>query len=453
MPLDQHTADRRAIQAQTTKDRAKAGLPKLSHSEAVRLAEEEYQRQQAAGKPKRKRAQPSATAAAPSSSSTPASSPAPAPAQPAGTQPAAANPNIGAAMTAAAQPVADPDPAIADALSATMQLVQPTWKVEGKFLVIWSPMSRANGGKDVRLPIKPKPGPLTPVEDVHDVLGMPEMLYTVALAIAVGKASLITGPTGVAKSTIYRWLAKKLNWNFIPMPMHPKIAPEDLVGEFKPFMMKKKDGSEEMILRWMWGMVAKCVLASKEWPTIGTFEEINRGDIRSLVRIYSLLDDTRELVIDEKGEESGIFGERMKPGELYFGANMNPVDFESDLEAGVADYIGATELDPALNRRFPAQITVGYPPKEIEAEALRRRVPGLTLDQAKKMVTCATAVRDDPANRFPMSFPDMVMWAEALPYYGWEQAAEIGVVQKANPRFRESIRRLLEMKPTGAAMS
>src|SRR5437879_4600878 len=88
----------------------------------------------------------------------------------------------------------------------------------------------AKARKDLGL----KPGPSTPTEEIHDILGQPAMLYWIALAIAEGLGSLIEGPTGVAKTTAYRWFAKQLNWNCIAIPCSRGTEEAHFIGEYLP---------------------------------------------------------------------------------------------------------------------------------------------------------------------------------------------------------------------------
>jgi hypothetical protein len=58
-------------------------------------------------------------------------------------------------------------------------------------------------------------------------------------------------------------------------------------------------------------------------------------------------------------------------------------------------------------------------------------------------------VRQTEDMRFPFSFPDLVSWATGLPYYGWNEAAEVAVVSKAHPDDKPSLRDVVSLAPTG----
>ena len=389
------------------------------------------------GKTPRKRKAAAATSTSTSGTAAPAppASPVSATGVPAGVGSIAAK-LAGLGQTAAAAP--DPDP-VAEQLAKTMQLVQPTWELDSGFLHIEAPGVL----KPVSLPVEAKPGPYTPTEEIHDILGQPDLLYQVALGFAEGLNVLVMGPTGVAKTVVFRWFAKKLNWNIVTCQIHGGTAPEDLVGEFLPVEQTGGKGVGQMI-KFIYAVVAKAALASQRHPTICVLEEVNRiGNQQAFAKIYSLLDDTRQIEIPNKEDDDGL-SEVIVPGKLYFGANMNPAD---------VGYVGTQVLDVAFGRRFPAWHEVGYPPEEIEAEALRRRVKGLKLEDAKKMIAMATLVRRDEDITYPVSFPDLAAWAKMLPYLGWDKAAESAVVAKAEPDDKAGIRGLILLKPTTSTVA
>ena len=302
-----------------------------------------------------------------------------------------------------------------------------TWEIkDGKFRC-W-----LSNGNAVELPIAPKPGPYTPKNE-HAPLGMGDMVFAACFAIATGKHSLMEGPTGIAKTTMYRWLAEQLNWNLIIMPISRGTEGAHLVGEYLPV-------DEAGKFEWTYGPCALAARLSATHPTLLVLDEINRiGNVQELARVYSLLDDTRMLELKEKREADGTF-EMIKAGQLYLGATSNPADADD------ADYIGVQPLDPALASRFQVQPKLDYAPEKFECLALMNRVPGLPEAQAMKMIQAATRIRKAEEVRFPISFRELEAWALALPFYGWKQAAEVSVVQKAHPDYHASIRDLVSLK-------
>jgi MoxR-like ATPase len=421
------------------------GEPELFGAQAKR----EKDRMKAAGQwpptpPKgtRKRSPASTAAPAAAGASTSGYRPGTAPV-PSGPAPTSAGAAVAAGIAArlagvAAHAIPDPNDPVAQALGKTALLVQPSWEIDGKFLVIDAPGAL----QKVRLPIEAKPGPYTPTEEIHDILGQPDLMMQVAIALAESMSVLVMGPTGVAKTVVFRWFAKQLNWNLVTCQIHGGTAPEDLAGEFLPVETGSK--SVAQMIKLIYGPVSKAILASQEHPTILVFEEVNRiGNMQAFAKIYSLLDDTKQLEIPMKEDAKGL-SEVLVPGKLHVGANMNPAD---------VGYIGTQVLDVALGRRFPVQYEVGYPVEEIEAEALRRRVgSGFTLEKAKQMVAMATMVRKAENITYPLSFPDMVAWAKMLPYLGWDKAAESAVVTKAEEGERAPIRNLVLLRPASSTV-
>jgi len=266
---------------------------------------------------------------------------------------------------------------------------------------------------------------------VFEVVGQAQMLFTLALGIKMKKHTLLTGPTGIAKTTCYRWLAKQLNYNFIIQPISRGTQDRHLVGEYAPA------GPGDF--RWMDGPTTKAARLSLEHPTILMYDELNRiGNVAEFSRVYSLLDDTRMLELPERRQPDGSI-EVIRSGELYIGATANPADDDS------ADYVGVKELDPAFVSRFPFQPRLGYPAVDIEAKALCDRVEHLDASTAKKMVQAAKRIRESTEIRFPISFRELEAWALAIPFHGFADAAEIGVISKAPAVFRPDIRNLLQL--------
>jgi len=304
------------------------------------------------------------------------------------------------------------------------------WAVVDGKLKVWLP-----NGNAVELDIMDEPGPFTPKEDVFEVLGQPHLIFAIALGIKLGKHTLLSGPTGIAKTTAYRWFAKTLNYNLVVAPIARGTESSHLIGEYLP-------SDEAGNFDWTDGPVTQATRLSQDHPTLLVLDEINRiGNIAELARVYSLLDDQRFLELKEKRNSGNADDvERVHAGRLYIGATSNPSDDEH------ADYIGVQDLDPALNSRFTLQPPLGYPLPEIEAAALAKRVDGLQLKDAEKLVATAKRIREAETVRFPISFRELEAWALTLPFFGWKQAAEISVVSKAAQMYQKDIRNLVQLQ-------
>jgi MoxR-like ATPase len=300
------------------------------------------------------------------------------------------------------------------------------WKITAKKIVVTNPVTRAT----VELPRK-KGAPKTPTEEVPDILGQHEMVFTVAFGLATGKHTMLIGPTGTGKTSIYRWFAKQLGWNLVLASIARGTEAAHLVGEYLP--------TGPATFEWMDGPVSEAVRLSQRHPTILVFDELNRiGNIAEFSRVYSVLDDQRRLDLQERRMHDGTV-ETIECGELFIGATSNPSDDEA------ADYVGVQDLDPALMSRFPFQPNIGYPPLTVEAKALTDRVPDLELPLALKMCTVAKHVRESAEVHFPLSFRELEAWALACPKFGYEEAARVAVVNKAPRVFRESLEGLLAL--------
>ena len=286
-------------------------------------------------------------------------------------------------------------------------------------------------GMEVTLPKAKKPGPAAPTEDVYEILGQPEMVFSVAYAISKKQHFALSGPTGVGKTTIVRWFAKQLGYNLVIAPIARGTEQAHLVGDYLP--------TGPALFEWMDGPVTEAVRLSQDGPTLLLFDEMNRiGNIAEFARVYSVLDDTRKLVLKERRQEMGT-AETLEVGDLIIGATMNPSDDEH------ADYIGVQDLDPALVSRFPVQPSVDYPEVDVETNALVGRVPDLPGPTARLMCQVAQRVRTSTEVRFPMSFRELVAWGEAIPLMGYRGAARVTVTNKAPISMRPSIEGIMDL--------
>lgn len=286
-------------------------------------------------------------------------------------------------------------------------------------------------GRTISVPALPDKGPATPT-GAFEIYGQDLVLFSLAAGFVKERHTMLTGPTNTGKTSIYTWVAQMLGWNIVIMPVTPSTEAAHLVGEYLP------DGSGKF--SWTDGPVTRAARLSQDRPTILVFDELTRiGRVAELARIYSLLDDRRELVLDEKRDENGE-AEVIKAGQLFIGATANPPDDEG------ADYVGVVELDPALVRRFGIQPHVTYPDAAIEVGALQERVPGLSQKDARAMVQSANRIRSSANVRFPIGMSQLIVWGQMLPYFDYNDAAEIAVVQHAPPIYRADIRNLLKLQ-------
>jgi MoxR-like ATPase len=316
------------------------------------------------------------------------------------------------------------------------EVIAQNWRIEGDKFVVWHPES----GHEIILPVVDR-GPLTP-RDVPEILGQQQLLYNVAMSIAEGEHCTLVGPTGTGKTSLVRWLAQVLGYNYVLMPITRDTSAADMIGDYQP-------GEEAALFPWTDGPVAQATRLSQTHPTILCFDEANRiGNVAHFTKLYSVLDDTRTLVIPEKRSKQGdvlAAGEQVPAGNLFVFATANPVDYE-DTDVGVADYIGVQELDPAFQSRFFFHPPVKYPSKDVEAAALLQRVPSLSVSQAALIVDATNRVRNAAEVRFPMSFREMQAWGAALKYHTYGEAAEVAVIQKAPAMYRQDLRRMLALQ-------
>lgn len=334
-------------------------------------------------------------------------------------------PGAGQALNLGQQPLT----AVAPKSKSSMKGSKRNWRIEGDTFFI-RPRPNSPDSAEIALALV-DPGPFTP-SGVPEVIGQHELLFSIALGFHTKKPSMLIGPTGIGKTTAYRWICEKLGYNLVIQPISRGTEAAHMVGEYLP----AGDGT----FHWTDGPVTLAARLAQTHPTLLIFDELNRiGNIAEFARLYQALDDSKILELKEKRDESGTV-EVLRVNDLLIGATANPTDDEG------ADYIGTQELDPALNSRFPWQPKLSYPAVEVEAAALCIRVPALDPAVALKMVEAADRIRKAQNIRFPISFRELEAWAVALPYFDYKEAAEIAVVTKAADVFRKDIRNLLQLQ-------
>lgn len=312
--------------------------------------------------------------------------------------------------------------------SAWLESEGTNWRTEKDQVIFTNPKT----GYSLSLP-KLDPGPFCP-KNIYPVYGQPGMIFSVAMGLANKRHTILIGPTGTGKTTVYQYVAELLGWNFIRIQIDPKTEGASLIGEYLPA------GAGDF--RWTDGPLTEAVRMSNIHPTIVVFDELSRiGNVAELARTYSLLDDGRLLTLPERRHELGDT-EIIHAGDLYIGATMNPADDEG------ADYIGVRELDPALMSRFSYSPLIKYPEQTIEVDTLLRRAPGLQRQHAERMVDVATAIRNSEDVHYPFSFRELIAWAEGLPAYGYLDAAKVAFINKAHPLYRPDMQRYVEMTGT-----
>lgn len=299
------------------------------------------------------------------------------------------------------------------------------WRVEDERVIFTNPSTNYS----IELP-RVTPGILTP-KNIQPIYGQPEMVFTVAMGIANGNHTLLSGPTGTGKTTVYQFICELLGYNFVRLQIDPKTEGSALIGEYLP--------SGPGDFRWTDGPLTEAVRLSNEHPTMVVFDELSRiGNVAELARTYSLLDDSRVIRLTERRHERGDT-EVIEAGDLYIGATMNPADDEN------ADYIGVRDLDPALMSRFSYAPLIRYPSDTVEVDTLMKRAPGLQKVHAQRMVDVANSIRNSENVHYPFSFRELVAWAEGVPYYGYNDAARIAFINKAHPLYRPDMESFVAM--------
>lgn len=307
--------------------------------------------------------------------------------------------------------------------------VDRNWKIEDDKFIIWNPANNA----EIVIDIAQGDGEFVP-SGIPEIVGQPEMLFSIAMGIKHGENVLLSGPTGTGKTTVLEWFAQTLRWNLVKMVFTPKTESAHMIGEPLPV-----DGKFPFI----YGPVAQAVKLSQKHPTLLVLDEVSRiGNVAETSGILPLLDHQRRLEIPQNPDEN-MDPEVLIAGDLIIAGTENPASSDDD-EDGSGFYIGVTELDPALLSRFTFHPKVGYMDRDTEVELLVHRT-GITSEAAGAMVDSVRRIRAAADIDFPVSFRELVGWAIAYPYLGFEEAADMAVVRKAHPMFRAAVRGMLKL--------
>lgn len=178
--------------------------------------------------------------------------------------------------------------------------------------------------------------------------------------------AMIVGPTGAGKTDFAFQFAAKTKRRMFVLDCANVREARDIFG-----MKGARSGSTYFQKSQFW-------LAVEAGDCVILLDEFNRAPDHVRNTLYPLLDHRRRTYVEEVGE-SLICGRR-----VVFLATMN-----EGLE-----YTGTHTTDRAMENRFIRRIEMRYLPAEKEVEVLRTKAPGITKEDACRLVDIANVIRE-----------------------------------------------------------
>lgn len=231
----------------------------------------------------------------------------------------------------------------------------------------------------------------------------PEATELLVLAIEMGDRVLITGPTGSGKSSLIEQVCAKLQRPFIRINMTGDMESSIFFGQ-----MTVENGATV----WKNGPITEAVIHGAvclvdEW-------ELSPPDIN--MGLQWLLEDNGKLFLKERPATSG---EKLliphSEFRLVMGGNTLGLGDETGSHSGVNVQNTAT-LD-----RFQTVIKHDYLNTKHELELLKKAVPDLSDNNAKRMVQLAGVIRSAYKNgdlSLTMSPRTLINWGRKTAYWG-----------------------------------
>ncbi|WP_417730371.1 AAA family ATPase [Rosistilla oblonga] len=195
------------------------------------------------------------------------------------------------------------------------------------------------------------------------VLGKPEVVRSLLIAVLAGEHVLLDDVPGVGKTLAAKALARSLDGVFTRVQFTPDLLPSDIVGS----NLYRTDLHE---FEFNQGPVfANVVLA----------DEINRAPPRTQSALLEAMSE---------GQVSIDGTTRPLPKPFTVVATQNPIEFE-----------GTYRLPESQMDRFLLRTSVGYPQPDVERDVLRSHCDGEPVEQLAPVVSCEEVLQSQEAVR------------------------------------------------------
>ena len=188
------------------------------------------------------------------------------------------------------------------------------------------------------------------------ILGKPEAIDHVLVALLAGQHLLLEDVPGVGKTTLAKALARAFSGEFRRVQFTPDLLPTDILGSS---VYSPKDGS----------------FSFKEGPVFGHVllaDEINRASPRTQSALLEAMSE---------GQVSSEGVTRALPSPFLVLATQNPIEFH-----------GTYPLPEAQLDRFGLRIGLGYPAAEAELEVLFSQADRHPLESVEAVLSAADVV-------------------------------------------------------------
>lgn len=187
-------------------------------------------------------------------------------------------------------------------------------------------------------------------------------------SIELGHNVALRGSTGTGKTFLVRQLAKEYGVELATLNMTVNTSIDEIKGRY--VLKPNKDGA--MSADWFSSSIVN-MMKNGGWVVI---EEANfmRDEVASV--LYSVMDDRREIILDE---HEGEVIKAHKDFRVFMTMNW--------------DYAGTQRFNSAIMNRINAWYDIDYLPSNLEAKLISGRT-GIELDIAMKIAAFAKGIRE-----------------------------------------------------------